>query len=123
MAHQLGYAKENEANFVGYLAATTSTDTLFHYSTYLDLFLYANRDLSVRDSFFAVSAFRELSPAVKADLQTWRDFVSRHKSFIEPAISWAYAKYLKANQQPRGLLSYNEVVGNLIAFYKKYGRI
>ncbi|MEP6616658.1 MAG: DUF3810 domain-containing protein, partial [Ginsengibacter sp.] len=41
IAHQLGYAKEDEANFVGYLAATSSQDTLFQYSTYFDLFLYA----------------------------------------------------------------------------------
>jgi hypothetical protein len=39
VAHQLGYAKEMEANFVGYLAASHSTDTLFRYSVYLDLFL------------------------------------------------------------------------------------
>ena len=45
MGHQLGYAKEDEANFSGYLAAANSHDTLFQYSTYLDLFVYANREV------------------------------------------------------------------------------
>ncbi|HEX8462296.1 MAG TPA: DUF3810 domain-containing protein, partial [Segetibacter sp.] len=49
MAHQLGYASESEANFVGYLAAVHSPDTLFHYSTYFDLFNYANHELYLRD--------------------------------------------------------------------------
>jgi len=123
MAHQLGYAKEDEANFVGYLAATSSDDTLFHYSSYLDLFLYANMEMSKRDPFFSLSAYQELLPGIKADLKEWRDFVKRHKSFIEPVASWAYTKYLKANQQPKGMQTYNEVVANLIAFYKKYRRI
>jgi hypothetical protein len=123
MAHQLGYAKEDEANFVGYLAASASNDPLFYYSTYLDLFLYASRELAFRDRFFASAAFQELSPEVKNDLKEWRDFLKRHQSFVEPMISWAYTKYLKANQQPRGLRTYSEVVANLIAFYKKFGKI
>src|SRR6218665_3556992 len=45
VAHQMGYAKEMEANFVGYLTARASEDTLFYYSVYLDLFTYANRNL------------------------------------------------------------------------------
>ena len=123
IAHQLGYAKEDEANFVGYLAATSSDDILFHYSAYLDLFLYAAREVSVRDRFFAVAAFRELLPGIKSDLKEWNDFLRRHKSFVEPIMSWAYTKYLKANQQPKGMQTYNEVVANLIAYYKKYGKI
>ena len=123
MAHQLGYAKEDEANFVGYLAATSSGDTLFHYSTYLDLFLYANRELSVTDHFFALAAVQELSPAVKADLKEWSNFLKVHKSIMEPIVRWTYTKYLKANQQPKGLHTYSEVIPNLIAFYKQYGRI
>ena len=49
VAHQLGYAKEMEANFAGYLAASTSDDNFFRYSVYLDLFRYANRNLFLLD--------------------------------------------------------------------------
>jgi hypothetical protein len=123
MAHQLGYAKENEANFVGYLAATSSTDTLFHYSAYLDLFLYANMQVFFIDTSSAKSAARLLLPQVKTDIKEWREFAKAHRSPIEPFISWAYGKYLKANRQPKGMATYNEVIADLIAFYKKYGRI
>jgi hypothetical protein len=123
MAHQLGYAKEDEANFAGYLSATSSTDTLFHYSTYLDLFLYANRELFFVDSNYAKGVYRQLIPAVKDDLKELREFFLRHRNPVEPYITWLYSKYLKANQQPEGMRTYNEVVADLIAFYKKTGRI
>ncbi|HEX3024116.1 MAG TPA: DUF3810 domain-containing protein, partial [Chitinophagaceae bacterium] len=35
MAHQIGYASESEANFVGYLTASASNDVYFRYSVYL----------------------------------------------------------------------------------------
>lgn len=123
MAHQLGYAKEEEANFVGYLAGTTSTDTLFHYSTYLDLFVYANRKLFYMDSVSARAAIVQLSPAVKADLKELKEFLRKHQSPFEPAIRWAYGSFLRANEQPKGITSYDEVIADLIAFYKKYGKI
>jgi len=123
MGHQLGYAKEDEANFSGYLAAANSTDTLFQYSAYLDLFTYANREIFYVDSVAAKALAAQLIPEVKADLQEWRRFNMKYTSFFEPLISWLYGKYLMANQQPKGLRSYNEVVATLIAYYKKYGKI
>lgn len=123
MGHQLGYAKENEANFSGYLAAANSHDTLFQYSTYLDLFVYANREVFYFDSIAAKSAAAKLIPAVKADLLEWRRFNKKYTSFFEPVISWLYGKYLLANQQPKGLGSYNEVIATLMAYYEKFGKI
>lgn len=123
IAHQLGYAKENEANFVGYLAASASTDEIFHYSVYLDLFIYANRNLYFADSAAARSYAEQLLPAVTKDLKEWRQFNQRHVNPVEPVIRWMYGKFLENNQQPSGLLSYDEVTGLLIAYYKKYGKL
>ena len=123
MAHQVGYAKENEANFVGYLAATASSDMRFRYSAYLDLFLYANKNLYYIDSVSAKLYRKDLSPAVEKDIQEWIAYNRRHISPIEPVIRWIYGKYLQGNQQPKGIYSYDEVTGLLIAFKKKFGRI
>lgn len=122
-AHQAGYAKEQEANFVGYLAGSMSKDTLFQYSIYLDLFIYANRNLYKTDSATAKLYVKDLGPLVLKDLQEWREFNRRHKSFFEPAFRLLYGLFLKGNQQPQGLLSYDEVTGFMIAYYKKFGRI
>jgi len=123
MAHQLGYAKENETNFVGYLAAVNSHDTLFHYSTYFDLFIYANREVFYFDSLSSHQALQQLIPEVKDDIRELRKFNDTHESFLEPAITWMYGNYLKLNKQPQGMHTYNAVVGMLIAYHKKYGKI
>jgi len=123
VAHQLGYAKEMEANFVGYLAASASRDTLFQYSVYLDLFLYSNRNLRQVDSASAQFYSKQLLPGIKNDIQEWREFNRRHRNPIEPIIRWMYGKYLESNQQPQGVFSYDEVTSFLIAYYKKFGKI
>ena len=123
MAHQIGYAKENEANFAGYLAAVNSTDTLFHYSCYLDLFIYANRQVFYFDSTASKKTLELLIPEVQKDLEEWRQFSLSHQSFIEPAITWMYGNYLKLNEQPKGMYSYNQVISMLIEYYKKFGKI
>jgi hypothetical protein len=123
MAHQLGYASEKQANFVGYLSAIQSTDTLFHYSAYFDLFNYANKELFSRDSIKAKDNFKNLDTLVKIDYQELREFLKKNKNPVEPIMRMFYDQYLRANQQAKGARSYNEVVGLLIAHYKKYQRI
>ena len=123
MGHQLGYAKEDEASFAGYLASVNSTDTVFHYSTYLSLFIYANQEVFSFDSLKSKESFDLLSPGVKKDLKEWRNFNLAHQGYLEPAITWLYSKYLKINDQPKGMRSYNQVIAMVIAYYKKYGII
>jgi hypothetical protein len=123
VAHQLGYAKEREASFVAYLAASASQDTLLHYSVYLDLFMYSNRNLFETDSISAREFTRKLLPEVVADLKEWKAFNKRYRNPVEPVFRWIYGVYLKQNQQPQGVLSYDEVTGFMIAYYKKYGKI
>ena len=76
--------KKNEANFVGYLAATASADTLLHYSTYLDLFLHTQRNLYIADSAKAKYFSKQLLPQVKADLKELKAFNEAHQSPLEP---------------------------------------
>jgi hypothetical protein len=123
MAHQLGYAKENEANFAGFLVATASGDTAFMYSAYLDLFLYANGNLRRTDSVAARMLQQQLSPAVKEDMIIMKAFYKKYENPVEPVITWIYSRYLESNRQPSGMRSYSEVVAYLISYYKKYGKI
>lgn len=123
IAHQLGFAKEMEANFAGYLAAKESSNPQFKYSVYLDLFSYAYRNLFYLDSAVAKPFKDSLSTSVKADLKEWKEFNLRHKNPIEPIIRAGYGLFLRSNEQPQGILAYDEVTGFLIAFYRKFGEI
>lgn len=123
IAHQLGYASESEANFVAYLAAVQSDDTLFHYSTYFDLFNYANKELFSKDSAAAMNNYKKLDPLVKNDVEELRAYWRKSDNIIEPVIRIFYDNYLKANQQSEGIKSYDDVTAWLIAYLKKYGKI
>lgn len=127
-AHQLGYAKENEANSVGFIAALHSGDSLLLYSTYFDLYTYASRQLYLqafmqKDSMLIKDYRERLSPEVKADFKEMAAFYRRHRNPIEPVIRSGYGFYLKNNNQPLGIKSYDAVTAFLIAYYKKFGRM
>ena len=123
IGHQLGYAKEMEANFVGYLAASHSNDIAVRYSVYFDLYVYAIRNLYVRDSTMAKSYAARLPQITKQDVRELRAFFKKYENPFEPVIRKLYGQYLKANEQPQGILSYDEVLGWVIAYYRKYGTI
>lgn len=121
IGHQLGYAKENEANFVGYLSARQSGNPSFRYSVYFDLYLYAARELYVRDSMLLKPLKTQLSSAVKEDFNELRRFNRKYENPIEPKVRDLYDSYLRANRQPQGMRTYNEVIAWLIAYGKKNG--
>lgn len=122
IGHQLGYAKENEANFAGYLAARSSSDAAFRYSVYFDLYSYSWYYLYRQDSVLAKQFTAALPVGVRKDYVELKEFLRRHRNPVEAVIDNLYGQYLKANQQPSGKLSYNEVIAWLIAYYKKYGK-
>lgn len=128
VGHQLGYAKENEASAVGYIAALHSGDSLLLYSTYFELFNAARRELLLRSYLKGDTTMRQqlserLIPEVKADIREVAAFFSRHKNPVEPFVRQGYALYLRNNNQPSGLRSYDEVTAFLIAWYRRFGKI
>ena len=122
IAHQLGYARENEANFVAFLACRNYPHVAFRYSMYFDMFNYTIAEVFKRDSLLAKKYLESLHPQVKADLKECRDFFRKYKNPIEPIITMMYSGYLKANNQPEGKRTYNQVVAYLVAYYQKFGK-
>ena len=121
IAHQLGYARENEANFVGYIACRYYEDPGFRYSVYYDMYNYAVGEVFRRDTVLGKKFQDALHRQVKEDQEAFRDFYKKYRNPIEPIVMWGYGQFLKANNQPAGKRSYNEVVAWLIAYYKRYG--
>ena len=123
MAHQLGYASEDEANFVGYLAAKSSPDPQFQYSVYFDLFNYSNGELYLYDSTASRANYNKLDTLVKKDIKAYQLFWRQYENPLEPIITALYGNYLKANNQPKGIQTYSHVTAWLIDYRKKYGQL
>jgi hypothetical protein len=123
IGHQLGFAKENEANFAGFLAGRASGDAAVRYSVYFDMYIYALKNLAQKDSALARKLHQRLPELARKDLRELREFYKKYENPLEPVIHLLYGQYLKANEQPQGILSYDEVIAWVIAYYRKYGEI
>jgi uncharacterized protein DUF3810 len=122
IAHQLGYGKENEANFVAFLVCKLYDDNDFRYSLYFDLYSYSISELFNYDYRLTKKFYQTLDTQVKKDRrELWR-FYSKSRNIIEPLVLRVYDQYLRMNNQPKGRHTYNEVLAWLIAYYKKYGK-
>jgi len=121
IGHQVGYAKENEANFAGFLACRAHPSPVFRYSVYFDMYNYSINELYRNDSSRARRYIDSLHPQVKKDYEKLREFFRKYRNPIEPVITWIYGKYLQANNQPAGRRTYSEVIAFLIAYQRKFG--
>ena len=122
MGHQVGYAKESEANFLSFLTSRRHPSVHFRYSMDFVMYAYAMSELYLYDSMKVKKYDSTLHPQVKKDFQAYREFYRKYENRIEPLIHWIYGNYLRANNQPSGNHSYDEVVIWLIGWYRKYGK-
>ena len=115
-AHQIGYAAENEANFVGFLAASFNDDPYFQYSAYIFalkhcLFEIARRDL---DQFEALK--ENINHGILKNYEEERLFWMSYQNPLEPLFKETFNTFLKANSQPDGIKSYSYVVALLVNY-------
>ena len=119
MSHQAGFATEDEANFAGFVAGIGSNDHLLRYSAYhlaVDELMHA---LRYRDTIANNELKPCLSSAVRNDFKTERKYWISYQSRAGALSSIFYDKFLKANNQPHGLGTYNRMVLLVMALYKK----
>jgi hypothetical protein len=119
MAHQMGFAREDEANFIGFVAGINSTDRLLKYSAYymaMEEFLHQVRQ---RDTVLFQHLKERISVPVKQDMKTDRAYWLRYQNQIGYITGLFYDQFLKANKQPDGLRSYNRMINLTLAYYKK----
>ena len=123
IAHQMGFAQEYAANFVGFLAATHAADSLFRYSAYLDMLLYACNNLrhsrQQGDSLFLHRIWEHLLPGVKQDIHRIYAYEQAYAGPADRLMMHVYDAFLKANHQRRGIHSYQQVIALLIQYRRQ----
>jgi len=121
LSHQEGYGPEDEANFVGFLAGIRSKDRLLRYSAYylgVQEFMFA---LRMQDSLARKELKKRISPEVLNDYKTERTYWVSYEGKIEVVSSLFYDNFLKANNQPQGLRTYNQMIWLVMSWYRKNG--
>ncbi|WP_299061029.1 DUF3810 domain-containing protein [uncultured Polaribacter sp.] len=118
MAHQIGFAAENEANFVGFLAANYNGNVYFKYASYRMAFAYCIGELRKRDNTLSKELWKIVHKGIKKDFNASYEFWQQYKNPFEPLVKKGYNAYLKANKQDKGVQSYNYVVNLLISYFE-----
>lgn len=116
MAHQIGFAAENEANFIGYLAALSHDDLYFKYAANRMAFGYLISELRKHDREIYKEVLQSVNKGVLKDFRASSEFWSQYENPIEPLVKKGYNSYLKANKQSKGIQSYNYVVDLIISY-------
>ncbi len=114
MAHQLGFASEGEANYVGYLACTDTDDLYFQFSGELLAVRHLLWSLARTDLALYKRQRARIHRGVLKNMQITHDFWDSYKNPLEPYFKKFYDLFLKANKQTKGIQEYNEMVGYLI---------
>ena len=68
LSHLRGFMREDEANFIGYLACIGSEDPSFRYSGYLTGWVYAGNALAAQDMEVYMGLYAQLNEQTRADL-------------------------------------------------------
>jgi hypothetical protein len=115
-AHQRGYAREDEANFVAYVICINAEDPYVRYSGYL-------RGVKVLGEIENADAGRyrdQVAPGPSADLDASRQFWESGRNLDARRISSKVVQaYLRFNGVASGIDSYDQDVPLIIGYYLK----
>ncbi len=119
MGHQLGYAKENEANFVSCFVNMYSKNEKMRYTGFTYALKFCLNEVYRRspDDFERLKS--KVNPGILKNYKETQLFWESYKNPLEPVFKNIYGNFLKVNNQPQGIRSYNYVVALLVNYFSK----
>lgn len=114
-SHQLGFAREQEANFVGYLIGVNSKNIDLKYSTEYFTLKSLLRFIIEQDPEFVKDVLNKYSPAMKRDRMYERSFIVRHQGWLDDFFGFTNNLFLKSNQQ-EGSVTYSYFIDLLLNY-------
>lgn len=118
VAHERGFAREDEANYIAYLIAAGASDPDLSYAGNLCALRYVLGALSGVDGGRATALRARLAPAVLRDWKAIDAFwttSSRTQEVLRGVSAEVNHSYLKSQGQPAGTASYGRMVDLLLA--------
>ena len=117
MAHQRGFAREKEANFVAFLVCERSDDDYIKYSGKLNMLEYLLDAIYTADPKKYMEIFYSLDIRVRCDMVAYSSFFDTYRDSTASEISSAINDtYLKSQGQAEGEKSYGLVVDLAVAY-------
>lgn len=116
LSHLRGFMREDEANFIGYLACIGSEVDAFRYSGYLTGWVYATNALAKADREAYAEICGQLSDKAWDDLRNNNEFWGKYEGKTAEVSNRMNDTYLKLNSQSDGVNSYGRMVDLMLAY-------
>ena len=119
-AHQMGYADEAEASFIGFMKSVESNNANVRYSGYFNALLNLLNEINKNHEEKLEDYISKLNERVISDInyniKFWSKYSNNHLDKVQ---NYIYDLYLKSNNQDAGILTYNKVSNFIIDYYQR----
>lgn len=119
LAHLRGHMREDEANYIAYLACAQSGDPEFIYSGLMLAYAHTSSALYREDAELCHSIIGGLSEDVKNDINEKNEYWKKYEGPVAEISDKINDLYLKANDQQDGVKSYGRMVDLLLAEFRQ----
>jgi hypothetical protein len=119
LSHYKGFMREDEANFIAWLACTHAENAEFAYSGTLLALLHATNALYDSDEELYREIMSPLSDAVRRDFAANNAYWKQFEGPVSTVSTAVNNTYLRANKQTDGVKSYGRMVDLLLAEYRE----
>ncbi len=118
IGHRMAFAREDEANFAGFLACVENEAPEFRYSGYYMAFRYCYNALYKVDAGAADSLWYGVKEYLAADCNaSVKHYEERRNETLSNVTDTVYDNYLQSFDVESGVQSYGEVTDLLLAWY------
>ena len=121
IAHTMGFAKENECNFLAWLACSESKQPDYVYSGHLQAYIYCVNALYKADKELWRQAASKCSEGMIRDLKQNSAYWKNFEGEIQENSQKVNDTFIKVNGVESGVLSYNQMVELMLRYYDKQG--
>ena len=109
-AHQLGYAAEEDANFLAFISSINNQDPLIKYSGYVFGLSYLLNEIQINHNDDLSSFTDKINSGIIEDINSRRKFWQKYSNNIINSLqNILYDFYLKSNNQKAGIASYSRI--------------
>ncbi len=118
-AHQLGYAAEEDANFLAFISSINNQDPLIQYSGYVFGLSYLLNEIQINHKEDLSSFTDKINVGIIEDINSRRKFWQKYtNNILNDLQNILYDFYLKSNNQKAGIASYSRIVNHIINYYE-----
>ncbi len=114
-AHQLGFAREQEANFIAYILGKSSGNSELKYSVEFFVLKSLLNFLVEKNPDFVKKVLENYSPAMKRDRNSEKLFAQKHDGILSIFFDLSNDLFLKSNQQ-EGSITYSYFVDLMVRY-------